>query len=118
VVTKRYLNIELLKDQQMAQHMNAAQTARPRHFADVALSLCAEFGEGSAIPASCLRGFYGVSFLMGRSQTYTFKELIALQERRVERMSLAFGIDVAMRRPSSKGMRLSCRQCVRSTEGP
>src|ERR1700716_3176185 len=37
--------------------------AVPRGFADMSWSPCAEFGNGGAIPASCLSGF-GVSFLL------------------------------------------------------
>jgi hypothetical protein len=56
------------------EHVDAVVSsigAGPRHFTDVAWSLCAEFDEGCAVPASCLRGvLFGASFSMGRPQTY------------------------------------------------
>jgi hypothetical protein len=42
--------------------------AVPRHFADMALSPCAEFGNASAIPALCLRGPFLVSRFRAHSR--------------------------------------------------
>jgi hypothetical protein len=41
--------------------------AVPRGSADMSCSPCAEFGNGGTIPACCLRGPFGVSFLMSAS---------------------------------------------------